>query len=546
MPTSSEADRWRVAPGVTWRKRFGSPVLGWLLVAAGLTGCTSLPKPGPEWSVRHPVDTKNTTWARTLAPAEAEHPDSSGVELLRYGHDALAARVALADTAERSLDLQYYTWKPDATGQLLAERMIQAADRGVRVRLLLDDIGGSAPDDALLALDRHTNIEVRLFNPVASRTFRMLSMLFDFQRVSRRMHNKSFTVDDSVTIVGGRNVEERYYAFGEEPHFADFDVLAVGPAVGEVAPMFDRYWYSPVSIPVSALIKKQFSPEQLAEIYARLAAHVEAITNSPDFETLAKNEMGAEVRRRELTLAWGPTWLVCDLPEKITTDVNDTSTHLAPKLRQVADATTNDLVIVSPYFVPGPKGVEFLRSLRKRGVRVVVLSNSLAANDVTAVHVGYRRYRKPLLYSGVEMWEIKPDVRVRAASQEGRASRKPGGKTSRSALHAKTFFFDHQTFFVGSLNLDPHSMVLNTEMGLVIGIPELAGPTVDSIEAQLPQKAYRLEFIPGPGPCKECGRIRWHSLENGKDVVYKHEPQATFSQRLLVSLLSFLPIESQL
>jgi len=525
------------------QRRFVLPVLGILGVIC-LAGCTSLPKASPEWRERRTSDTENTSWARSLAPAMAEHRGLSGVQLLPHGLDALSARLALADTAERCLDVQYYIWRPDDAGRLLAERLVRAADRGVQVRLLLDDIGGSASDEVLLALDAHANIEVRLFNPVANRSARMLSTLLDFQRINRRMHNKSFTADRLVTIVGGRNVADHYFAAGDEPQFADFDVLAAGPAAGDVATMFDEYWYHPSSIPIPALIRKPILPNRQAELYASLAGHVQTITNSPDFSVLAGDDMGVRIRRHEPDLLWGLTRLVSDRPEKITTDPKDTSTHLLPELRAVVSDPTTEFFIVSPYFVPGTKGVDFFRSLRKRGVRVIVLSNSLAANDVTAVHAGYRRYRKALLLAGVEMWEIKPDAQVRATA--GDDDRKRERFSSSSSLHAKAFVYDRQTLFVGSLNLDPRSVSLNTEVGLIVQIPALAAHTVNRFETKLAENAYRLEFVPGPGPCKECGSIVWHSLENGREVRYTQEPHASFSRRLMVWLLSFLPIESQL
>jgi putative cardiolipin synthase len=517
-----------------------------LLLVACLAGCSSLPKPGEDWKESRTVDITDTTWARTLAPAAAEHEKASGIQFLAHGHDALAARLALTDTAERCLDVQYYIWKPDNSGRLLAERLLRAADRGVRVRLLLDDIGGSAPDDVLLQLDSHANIEVRLFNPVANRFFRKLSLLFDFQRVNRRMHNKSFTADRMVTILGGRNVADHYFAAGAERQFADFDVIAAGPAAGEVTGMFDRYWQNPVSIPIHALARKRPSPETVAESRASLAAHTEAMANSADFGDLAANAVGAEIRRRDLTLTWGPARLLSDLPEKVTTDPKDPSTHLLPELRSVVDAARREVFIVSPYFVPGRKGVEFFRSLRQRGLRVVVLSNSLAANDVTPVHAGYRRYRKALLLAGVELWEIKPDVRLQATGRDASATHKDGDSPAQSALHAKTFAFDRDTLFVGSLNLTPRSSSINTEMGLVIEVPKLTAPAVDALERSLVRDAYRLEFVPGPGPCKECGSIVWVSQENGREVRYTHEPHASLCRRLQVCILSLLPIESQL
>ncbi|MDB6068257.1 MAG: phospholipase D/Transphosphatidylase [Pedosphaera sp.] len=511
-----------------------------------LTGCGSLPKPRPEWSERRPVDTQGTTWAQTVAPQAAEHPGSSGVELVRYGLDALSARLALIDTAERTLDLQYYIWLPDSVGQLLAERVLSAADRGVRVRILLDDIGGTASDKVLLAMNAHTNVEVRIFNPIANRRFRKVSSLLEFGRVNRRMHNKSFTADTTVTILGGRNIAEGYFAVGEDTRFVDYEVIAAGPAVKDVAKMFERYWYSPSAIPIQALNpKKEISPAKLAEARANLTEKVNVTTNLPGFKVVRASDVGAAVSRHDLPLEWGPVRLLSDLPEKVTTDPDDPSTHLLPALRAEVDKTTSELLLVSPYFVPGEKGVEYLRSLRRRGVRVVVLSNSLAANDVTPVHAGYRRYRKPLLRAGVEMWEIKPNVEIRVAKGQGAAP--PQSKSgARSTLHAKSLIFDRKALFVGSFNLDPRSAALNTEMGLIIQIPDLAQTTAQALEEQLPQSAYRVEFVPGSGPCKECGHIVWLSQENGREVRYAHEPHATFSQRVKAFLYRFLPIESQL
>ena len=220
--------------------------------------------------------------------------------------------------------------------------------------------------------------------------------------------------------------------------------------------------------------------------------------------------------------------------------------HLLPQLRRVAGETTNEVLVVSPYFVPGSNGMAFFQSLRARGVRVVVLSNSLAATDVAAVHAGYRRYRKPMLRAGVELWEIKPNARLRAAARDDPAARPRQGKPPRSSLHAKAFIFDRQTLFVGSLNLDPRSAVLNTEMGLVIEIPALAGPVADSLEARLQETAYRLEFVPRSKTSRESGSIVWIGRENGREVRYTHEPHASFYRRLLVNFLSLFPIESQL
>jgi putative cardiolipin synthase len=526
--------------------RFLFSVLSATVLAVLLAGCTSLPKPRPEWSARQTIDTQNSSWARTISPAAAEHPGSSGVDLFPYGLDALSARLALADSAERTLDLQYYIWMPDTAGKVLADRVLCAADRGVRVRILLDDMGGTAPDEQLLLLSSHTNVEVRIFNPIANRTFRKLSTLFDLKRVNHRMHNKSFTADRTVTILGGRNIADHYFGLGAAPHFADFDVIAAGPAVGEVTASFEQFWYSASSIPIEALLKKKYKlSENFAVARSTLAAEARAITNSPDFKPLFQDETAAGIRRHDLSLTWGPVRLVRDLPEKINAPRTDPSTHLLPQLSSVVTNTTRELLIISPYFVPGEKGLAFFRSLRNRGVRVVVLSNSLAAQDVTVVHAGYRRYRKPLLLAGVEMWEMRPDVEIRATERRSGGAKKKG-VPSGSSLHMKTLVFDRQTLFVGSLNLTPRSSSLNTEMGLIIEIPKLAEQVARMFEQRLVGHAYRLEFVPGPGPCKECGHIEWISQENGREVSYHCEPHASFGKRLSVSAFSLLPIESQL
>lgn len=522
------------------------PLLGAIGVIVSLAGCGSLPKPTPAWNVPHSMNTNGLQWVHALAPGIAEHPGCSGVELLRNGMDALSARLALADSAERSLDIQYYMWKPDAAGLLLADRIVRAADRGVHVRLLLDDIGGSTSDAALLALDSHSNIEVRVFNPIANRVFRKISALLSFERITRRMHNKSFTADRTVTIVGGRNVETRYFAPGDEPMFADLDVLAAGPAAGEVALMFDKFWLSPRSIPIYALEGKSRPVEKRKADYARLANQAQSAASSSTFSAVDADTVAARIRRREPDLVWGDTHLVYDRPEKITADEDYPTNHLFTELRGMVNATTNQFLVVSPYFIPGRKGIEFFRSLRARGIRVVVLSNSLASTDVTAVHASYRRYRKDLLRAGVEMWEFRPDAPILTQAPGHGIPPPRGKKPPPTALHTKAFAFDRDALFVGSLNLDPRSAALNTEMGLVMRMPSVASAAADEFETNLDANAYHLEFIRSTGPCKECGSVVWHSDEGGVDVKYTHEPHTSIFERIYVCLLALLPIESQL
>jgi cardiolipin synthase C len=512
--------------------------LAFVLGMAWLTGCASLPERPPEPASAPARETGATALGRALAPVLAEHPGLSGVYSLERGADAFAARMVLAAAAEHSLDLQYYIWNPDHAGKLLANQLILAADRGVHVRLLLDDVGANASDAAVLALDSHAKIEVRLFNPVASRTFRKLDFLFDFARLNRRMHNKSFTADDQVAIIGGRNIGDEYFGTGPGLEFIDLDVMAAGPVVDAAAAAFELYWDSPHSLPITLLTRKKVSPEWARQQWAELAAHCEAMQDSPYLRATRDCRLINELGEGRLALSWGRAWLAYDLPDKVTTAPTDRTAHLVPQLRPIIDATACEIVIISPYFVPGKQGVAFFQTLRKRGVRVVIVTNSLGATDVPAVHAGYRRYRKALLRAGVELYEFKAPPSLKSSNGSGTGS-------SGASLHAKTFVFDQRIIFVGSLNLDPRSAALNTEIGAVLELPDLATRAASAIEKSL-RDAYRLEFVPGPGPCKECGRVNWVLEENGRTTRFTREPGATFGRRVLVRLLSLLPIESQL
>jgi len=518
-----------------------------LLVAAAvlIAGCASLPSRPPE-PASTPPNTEATLLGRASRPLEAGHPGLSGVYLLAQGMDAFTARMALARAAERTLDVQYYIWHADDSGKLLANELLKAADRGVHVRLLIDDIGSNPSDVTLLGLDSHTNVEVRLFNPVANRTLRRLAILFDFGRVNRRMHNKSFTADGQATIIGGRNIGDEYFGMGTGVEFADLDVVAIGPVVNATLTAFDLFWRSPASVPIALLNRKKISAEKTAQQRVALKKQCDMLEESAYFQAARDSGLMNQLREHSLGFSWGDARLVYDLPEKVTRPPEDTATHLTPQLRPVADAAESEVLIVSPYFIPGGEGLKFLQALRKRGVRVVIITNSLGATDVTAVHAGYRRYRKALLRAGVELYEFKATASLKKASPDKKTGIGSGSGSSQASLHAKTFVFDRRRIFVGSLNLDPRSTALNTEIGVVFEGPALAASAAEDIERNARQGSYRLEFVPGPGPCKECGSINWVTEENGQTARYTREPAASFGRRLLVALLSLLPIESQL
>ncbi len=491
-------------------------------------------------------ETADTKLGKAVGAQTAAHSGLSGAYPLARGVDAFVARVVLAEGAERSLDVQYYIWHNDVTGRVLLNHLVRAADRGVRVRLLIDDLGTAANDTHLLLIDRYPNFEVRLFNPVAARRARMLGAIADFERVNRRMHNKSFTADAQATIVGGRNIGDEYFEARSDLDFADLDVLAVGPVVRQVSESFDLYWNSPAAIPISALVSKQVSQEDLDRGRAALAEFGESQQSSAYADALRNSALAKELQAGDLTFFWCSAEALYDDPAKITQAPDDQRTHLLPRLGKITDSTQSELLVVSPYFVPGKAGVEYFRRMRARGVRVVVLTNSLAATDVAAVHAGYSRYRWALLEAGVEIYEVKPTAhRTDGNSRRGASgSGLPG--SSRASLHAKVFIFDRRALFVGSLNLDPRSAALNTEIGLVLESPELASQAAVEMMAAVSDATYRLELVPSRTTAGSTQRIEWVEQEGGREIRHGTEPDASIWRRFGVWLMSWLPIESQL
>ncbi len=513
-------------------KRWAGIAAGGLLLALH-TGCAGLPEAPnrtPSYAMK---STETTTLAGSVRHLVAAHPGHSGLHPLSKGVNAFAARFALADAAERTLDLQYYIWRGDNTGRLLTARILRAADRGVRVRLLLDDIGTSPRDRRLLALSSHPNIQVRLFNPIARRSLRWLSAVMDFTRVNRRMHNKAFIADGQVAIVGGRNIGDEYFAAHQDLDFADLDVLAIGPVVNEVSESFDLFWNSRASLPIDTLTRLKLPPDEIAGHRQSLNAHVEAMHDSAYLKELRESPLARQIQQSDLPFHWGRAWTVYDLPEKFAAHETDTSTHLLPQLRGITDATEREFFIVSPYFVPGSQGLKLFLKMRKRGVRVVVVTNSLASTDVLAVHAVYERYRKPLLRAGVEIYEsrslLKPDATTKIRVLRG---------SRRASLHAKTFAFDRRVIFIGSMNLDPRSTLLNTEIGIVFACPSLAQQLPEKLEAEFHRTVYQLAL--------DGRRITW--IEHDGDTTIRHttEPCSTGWQRFLVRFLSWLPLENQL
>lgn len=504
-----------------------------------LTSC-GLPDPGVRSYSTAFKKGAGTPLGVMTAPLVKAHRGQSGICPLSDAPDAFAARLILADAAQRSLDVQYYIWNKDKAGKVLTERLLRAADRGVRVRLLLDDIGTKSADDVLLAIDSHPNIEVRMFNPVKMRSFRMVGMFTDFARLNKRMHNKSFIADGQVAIVGGRNVGDEYYGAKAGSNFADLDVAVIGPVVNEVSDAFDLYWNYAAAIPIANLSHRHVTAEEYVAKRKALVQGSARAEQSEYAETLRHSKFAAELRQHAVPFRWGPARIVRDPPDKVLSSASQQRSNVTPALRESIEQADREVFMVSPYFVPRDKGVALLAEAHRRGVRVVVVTNSMASADGAPVFSGYARYRKAVVEAGVELYEIKatPDT-PRAANGSGSFVRMSGGHhSSEASLHAKTFFFDRTLGYVGSYNLDPRSSRLNTEMGVIFKSPELSRQMSGKIDHDLGQTAYAVRL--------QGHRLVWVTSENGRTVTYHADPEAGLGRRIQVFILRFLPIEGLL
>jgi len=461
------------------------------------------------------------------------HPGLSGIVALPDGHDAFAARALLADAAERTLDVRYYIWHNDMSGTLLFAALRRAADRGVRVRLLLDDNNTAGLDTVLAALEAHPNIDVRLFNPFRARRWRLLGYLTDFKRLNRRMHNKSFTADNHATIVGGRNVGDEYFDAGRARWFVDLDVLAIGPVVDAVSRDYERYWASASATPVARVL-----PGATAASLTAVAADAARVERDPAaaayVAALARSPFVGDLLAHRLNFEWSPTQMVSDDPAKGLGRAPEEAL-LWHRLKTSIGAPVRELRLVSPYFVPGSAGVDALAAIARQGVRVEVLTNALEATDVAVVHSGYAKRRKALLGAGVRLLELKrgsPGSAPKHRKWTGRS----GSGSSASSLHAKTFCVDRSRVFVGSFNFDPRSARLNTEMGFVIDSPGLGEAITKWFAEEVPTRAYRVSL-------GDTGRLRWIDRHDGVEVVQEEEPGTSVWRRFTVAVLSMLPIE---
>lgn len=500
-------------------------------VLASLWGCASAPdrsqvqqqlsKPAPD--VGPLADAEKALRQRAGAGS-----GDTGVHLLSEGTEAFASRLALVANATQTLDVQYYLFHQDDTGNILSWALWRAAERGVRVRLLLDDMEKRPRDFPLTYLDAHPNIEVRMYNPFYWRGARAWQMATDFGRLNHRMHNKSLTADNIATIVGGRNVGDEYFAANQVVNFGDMDALLFGPAVIEVSNQFDDYWNSDLVYPLAVLNQEGNSTEDKQRADASVETALSRLESSAYSDALAEAEIDEKIKNGSLPMIWAPVKIWSDTPDLAAMDAKDSGDGLViNRLLQMFSSAETELFLISPYFVPRDKGTELLTRKAEEGLSVTVITNALAATDVVAVHSGYAKKRDDLLQAGVNVYEVKarPNVDPKAWSI-----------SSSSSLHAKTFVIDKRWVFVGSFNLDPRSAWLNSEMGVLIDSPELAQRVLQGVDSLLQNIAYQVTW--------QDDDIVWLDTYSGE--TYDSEPNASWWRRAMASVLKLMPVESQL
>lgn len=507
-----------------------------------LTACSNQAPAKPIHSFAYP-HTQDTRLGKGIAKEARRHGAPSGFHLLGNGLDAFVTRLLLMEAADQTLDVQYYLFHDDATAKLFTYHLLRAADRGVRVRILLDDFGHYGQEKLFAALIQHPNISLRLFNPFTNRAMPYLDFLTRFSRVNRRMHNKSFIADNQAAIIGGRNIGNTYFAADQHTNFSDLDVLGVGDFAPQVSAAFDKYWNHTLAIPVQQL-EQAVSPTALSVVRAQLKSASNSEHSRAYLARLASLQLVEQLKQGQVELYWAQSDLIYDDPDKILNATNDDTGHMAPALKALLGDVDREALIVSPYFIPGKSGVASFANWIESGAKVTILTNSLAANDVPVVHAGYARYRQPLIHAGVELWELQPSAK--AAKKRKRNKGLPG--SSKASLHAKTMIFDQDTMFVGSMNLDPRSINLNTEIGVLIYSEDLAYFASQTLLAELPDHAWRLDTTEKDGFWGSSQQLVWldESTQPATVISHNSEPEAARWSRFQAWIFGYLPLESML
>ena len=437
----------------------------------------------------------------------------------------------MIEAAERSIDAQYYIWNGDVSGRYLAKRLLLAADRGVRVRLLLDDINVAGRDAVIAALDRHQNIEIRIFNPFAARSGvrRWLGFLSDFQRLNRRMHNKTFVADGALGIVGGRNIGDEYFDLHRSMNFRDRDIVAAGPVVRDMSANFDAYWNSRWSYPIAQLAPESAGDAKLIDDARATASDTTGLGERPVQE---RDIALAQTDRALVGATWATAELIYDAPAEDMQASADTPRETAKALRQEVQRAQSEILLESAYLILGDDQLDALEETRKRGVRVAVLTNSLSSNDLTTNHSGYARRRPAMLARGMELHELRPDPAACVVWIEF-----PGFCDNGAvSLHAKSAVFDRRTVFIGSFNVNLRSIYLNGETVLIVHSKALAERLAWDMElAMAPDNSWHVTM-------DEAGNTQWAS----RGETWTHEPATGWWRRFKAKFFALIPLERYL
>ncbi|MBE9560793.1 MAG: phospholipase D family protein [Proteobacteria bacterium] len=463
--------------------------------------------------------------------------NQSGFYLLSDNTDAFVARFALATIAEKTLDIQYYIMHSDASGRYLAYAILSAADRGVHVRILVDDINLSGRDSIFKTMSQHENIEIRTFNPLSNRDwFRNIELLTNLDRAGRRMHNKTFIADNASAIVGGRNIGDEYFDARNNLNFVDLDLLTIGPIVTDITKSFDDYWQSHWATPIESLSKIRVVKKQLMTLRSKLKDKWHLAKNTEYFQTIKNAEFTQKIINKQIDFIWAEATLFYDRPEKISSHTFNQTVHIGPQVMPYFERANSEILIATPYFVPGNKGSKWFRNKQANGTEITILTNSLAATDVIAVHAGYKKYREQLVASDINMYELKPTAQPTLSK-----TNKLIEGSRHASLHAKYMVVDQQYVFIGSANIDPRSEFLNTEIGIMVNSKELAKQTIDLFNRSSSlDNSFHLQHD------KSNNGIDWVTNENGIEVHYSSEPKASLIKKIGVYILGLLPIESLL
>ncbi|MFH0131488.1 phospholipase D family protein [Variovorax sp. VaC1] len=505
--------------------------LAGVLVAA-LGACGSLP-PARERPAEQAAPADPSTPLAKIAAASTPPGEHSGFRLMPLGVYSLDARIQLAQRAQRSLVVQYYQLENDAVGRLLLRTLREAAARGVKVRVLVDDLYTVKSQQLLLALSETPNVEVRLFNPFCCGRDGLLSRFvaspFEINRLNHRMHNKLFIADGVMAVVGGRNIAEEYFVLSEAQNFIDMDALVVGKVVPQLESIFDAYWNSVQVWPIADIVTGEGGHKPGADDFdswVGMAAPPPKIVLPPS-DILGYGPIAEELDGGRMGLLWGEARAIADPPSKPATMTADEAIATSVTMKVWAlllDAKT-EVDMTSPYLVPGERGMAAFEDLSRRKIKVTLLTNSLAANDEPLVHAGYARYRERLLQGGADLYELSPQ-RTSAGERFGMFGKSLG------RLHAKTAAIDKERIFIGSMNLDPRSASQNTEMGLVVDSPQLAREMLRVINISKLQNSYRLRLA------KDTGTLQWLTNDGEKEVILTAEPESGFFKRFYNMLIA--------